>query len=117
LDILWAEFICIFNWYNPFAWLIRRAVRQNLEFIADDKVLQNGIDRKQYQYLLVKVIGNNQFSIAQKFNFSSLKKRIAMMNKMKSAGVHLLKFLFILPLVAVLLVAFRNNYEKRKTSR
>ncbi len=109
LDIIWGELLCLFNWYNPFAWLIRRSIRQNLEFIADHKVLEYGIDPKQYQYLLLKVIGNNKFSIAPKFNFSSLKKRIAMMNKMKSAGVHIVKFLFILPLVAVLLIAFRNN--------
>lgn len=113
VDIIWSELLCLVNWYNPFAWLIRRAIRQNLEFIADNQVLENGIDRKQYQYLLLKVIGNNHFSIASKFNFSSLKKRIAMMNKMKSAGVHLVKFLFILPLVAVLLVAFRNKYDKQ----
>jgi hypothetical protein len=114
LDILCGELLCLLNWYNPFAWMLRRSIRQNLEFIADNKVLENGISRKEYQYLLLKVIGNNHFSIAPKFNFSSLKKRIAMMNKMKSAGVHLVKFLFILPLVAVLLVAFRNQYEKQQ---
>lgn len=114
VDIIFCELLCLFNWYNPFAWLIRRSIRQNLEFIADNQVLENGIDRKQYQYLLLKVIGNNHFSIAPKFNFSSLKKRIAMMNKMKSAGVHLVKFLFILPMLAVLLLAFRNQYVERQ---
>ncbi len=108
VDIIWSELLCILNWYNPFAWLIRRAMRQNLEFIADNKVIADGIDKKQYQYLLLKVIGNNHFSIASQFNFTSLKKRIIMMNKIKTAKVHLLKFLFILPLLAVILVAFRN---------
>jgi beta-lactamase regulating signal transducer with metallopeptidase domain len=109
LDIILAELLCLFNWYNPFAWLIKRSIRQNLEFIADNKVLENGIGKKQYQYLLLKVIGNDQFSIAQKFNFSSLKKRIAMMNKLKSTRLHLVKFLFILPLLAVILVSFRKQ--------
>src|SRR4030095_5532705 len=39
VDIIWAEVLCILNWYNPFAWLIRASIRQNLEFIADNKVL------------------------------------------------------------------------------
>ncbi len=108
VDIIWAELLCIINWYNPFAWL-RHHIRQNLEFIADDKVVQSGIDKKQYQYLLLKVIGTPQFRIASNFNFSSLKKRIVMMNKLKSAKVHLVKFLFVLPLIAVLLVAFRSK--------
>jgi BlaR1 peptidase M56 len=109
IDILFAEFLCIINWYNPFVWLMRKAIRQNLEFIADNNVLQSGFDRKQYQYLLLKVIGVSQFSITQQFNFSSLKKRIAMMNKLKSAKVHLIKFLFALPLTAILLLAFRDK--------
>jgi len=108
-DIILGEIICMVNWFNPFAWLIRKAIRQNLEFIADNKVLDNGVDRKQYQYLLLKVIGNNHFSIAAKFNFSSLKKRIAMMNKLKSTKLNLLRFLFVLPLIAVILVSFRNE--------
>ncbi|HEY0680607.1 MAG TPA: M56 family metallopeptidase [Chitinophagaceae bacterium] len=108
-DILLSEILCVLNWYNPFAWLIRHAIRQNLEFIADQAVLNNGLDRKTYQYHLLKVIGSSQYSIANNFNFSSLKKRIAMMNRIKSARLHLVKFLFVLPLLAVLLVAFRNN--------
>jgi TonB-dependent SusC/RagA subfamily outer membrane receptor len=107
-DILWSEVVCMLNWYNPFAWLIRQAIRQNLEFIADHQVLKAGLDRRQYQYLLLKVVGVPAFAIANQFNFSSLKKRIAMMNKMRSAKVHLIKFLFVLPLVTILLLAFRS---------
>ena len=109
VDILFAEFLCMFNWYNPFAWLIRRSIRQNLEFIADNQVLANGVDRKQYQYLLLKVTGMSQFSIGSSFNFSSIKKRIAMMNKIKSARVQMIRFLFLLPLGAAMLLSFRSN--------
>ena len=109
IDVLWSEILCIINWYNPFAWMLRKAIRQNLEFIADNNIIQSGFDRKQYQFLLLKVTGVSNFSIANQFNYSSLKKRIAMMNKMKSARLNLLRFLFVLPLVAVLLLAFRKN--------
>lgn len=109
IDIIFSEVICVINWFNPFAWLVRSAIRQNLEFIADKNVLEKGVDKKQYQYLLLKVTGYNQFSIAPKFNFSSLKKRIAMMNKLKSAKVNLLRFLFILPLLAIILLSFRKE--------
>ena len=110
VDILIAELICILNWYNPFAWLIRYSIRQNLEFIADQQVLDKGVDRKGYQYHLLKVMGELRYRLANNFNFSSLKKRIVMMNKMRSAKVQLLKLLFLLPLVVVLLVAFRDRY-------
>ena len=112
IDILWGEILYLLNWYNPFAWLLKKSIRQNLEFIADNKVLENGVSKREYQYLLLKVIGNNQYSIATQFNFSSLKKRIAMMNKLKSTKVHLVKFLFLLPVIVVMLLAFRNKDEK-----
>jgi TonB-dependent SusC/RagA subfamily outer membrane receptor len=117
VDIIWGELLCLLNWYNPFAWLLKKGIRQNLEFIADRHVLEQGMDRKQYQYLLLKVVGNNHFSIANQFNFSSLKKRIAMMNKLRSARFHLVKFLFILPLLSVLLLAFRNEWKKTETGK
>lgn len=112
MDIIWGELLCLFNWYNPFAWLLKKAIRQNLEFIADHKVLEHGVDKKQYQYLLLKVIGNNHFSIANQFNFSSLKKRIAMMNKMKSAKRNLVRFLFLLPVLAIILLSFREQLSR-----
>jgi beta-lactamase regulating signal transducer with metallopeptidase domain len=114
IDILLAELFIIVNWYNPFVWLIRYAIRQNLEFIADSKVLEKGMDRKAYQYHLLKVIGHSRYKLANNFNFSSLKKRIVMMNRIRSARVHVVRFLFILPLIAVLLVSFRNKYKGNK---
>ena len=111
MDILFGELLCIVNWYNPFAWLIRYSIRQNLEFAADRQVLGSGVDKKGYQYHLLKVVGDPGYRLANNFNFSSLKKRIIMMNKIRSARLHLVKFLFILPLLGVLLVAFRNKYD------
>lgn len=108
-DILIGEMLIIINWFNPFAWLMRKAIRQNLEFIADDNVLQTGLDARQYQYLLLKVVGIPQYSITNNFNFSSLKKRIIMMNKIKTTKVHLVKFLFIVPMLGLLLIAFRQK--------
>ncbi|HXB90684.1 MAG TPA: M56 family metallopeptidase, partial [Puia sp.] len=109
VDILFAELLCILNWYNPFVWLLRHSIRQNLEFIADSKVLENGVNKKNYQYHLLKVIGEPRYRLANNFNFSSLKKRIVMMNKIRSARLHLLKLVFLLPLMAVLLLAFRGG--------
>ena len=112
IDMMVSEILVMLNWYNPFAWLIRHSIRQNLEFIADEQVIRSGIDRKQYQYMLLKVVGISQFTIGSKFNFNSLKKRISMMNRNKTASVQLLRFAAILPLVAVSLVAFRSQQGK-----
>ncbi|MFI5193740.1 MAG: M56 family metallopeptidase [Chitinophagales bacterium] len=109
IDLVIGECMSIINCYNPFAWLIRNAIRQNLEFIADKNVLDEGYDKKEYQYLLLKVIGLSQYSIANNFSLPNLKKRIIMMNKMKSASLHLTRFLFALPLLSIVLLSFRNE--------
>lgn len=114
VDILFAELLCIVCWYNPFVWLLRYSIRQNLEFIADRAVLSSGVDRKGYQYHLLKVVGEPAYRLANNFSFSSLKKRIIMMNKIRSARLHLVKFLFILPLIGVSLVAFRKKIGREE---
>ncbi|NIJ53878.1 M56 family metallopeptidase [Dyadobacter arcticus] len=109
LDVIWSELLCIVNWFNPFAWLIRHAIRQNLEFIADRKVLENHADIRQYQYLLLKVAGVPEYKIVNPFGFSSIKQRIIMMNKTKSPKFFLTLFLFTVPLLVFLLAAFRSD--------
>jgi len=109
IDNVWCEILCALNWYNPFAWLIRYAIRQNLEYIADRSVIENGVNPKQYQYLLLKVIGVPEFRIANQFSFSSLKQRIIMMNKAKTARVHLIRFLFVIPVLVFVVFTFRKN--------
>lgn len=49
-DVILYEVLLIVCWYNPFAWLMRKAVRQNLEFMTDQQVLERGADRQMYQY-------------------------------------------------------------------
>jgi hypothetical protein len=109
LDVLFAELLCILNWYNPFAWMIRHAIRQNLEFIADREVIEQGIDTKEYQYLLLKVVGYTDFRVASPFNLSPLKQRILMMNRSKTARIQLGRFLFVLPLLLVVLISFSSS--------
>lgn len=116
LDVVCAELLCIINWFNPFAWLLRHAIRQNLEFIADSKVVQHGADKTAYQYLLLNVVGGVAYPMANQFNLSPLKKRIAMLNRLPSAKAHLVRFLLVLPLAGVLLLACRDNQALVETA-
>ena len=108
IDVLIAEVVCILNWYNPFAWLMKKAIKQNLEFLADDTVLQEGADKKSYQYLLLKVTGYSPLRIVSSFKLSSLKQRIYMMNKTRTSKKHLLKLLLMMPLITFMMFAFRS---------
>ena len=110
IDIILLELVCAFCWYNPFAWLLRHAVRQNIEFYTDKQILEIGYNKRQYQQELLKVSQIPTYlEIATNFNFNHLKKRIIMMNKQNSNKMQLLKFAFIVPLFAGMTVLANNN--------
>ena len=46
LDILFAELVLIFQWFNPFAWIYRREIESNLEFLTDDQLMHNKVDKQ-----------------------------------------------------------------------
>lgn len=103
VDVLLAEMVSICCWINPFAWLLKREVRLNLEFLADRKVMEAGFATKSYQYHLLGLAYNHKYGLSNNFNFSHLKQRIIMMNKKKSnAAGHVKYALFVLPAFALL---------------
>jgi hypothetical protein len=107
LDILLGEISAIFYWFNPGIWLMKRAIRENIEFITDRKILQKGIDCKVYQYSLINVnFGAQNNAIVNHFNISTIKKRIMMMNAKKSSSLNITRYMFLVPTVIVLLLVF-----------
>lgn len=105
IDIVLAEMFVIAFWWNPLAWYIRRQIRLNLEYLADEGVLKSGCDSREYQYLLLKVSTSiNGISIINNFNVSQLKKRITMMNKERTSLIKSLKYLAVVPIGALLLI-------------
>ncbi|MXV14567.1 M56 family metallopeptidase [Hufsiella ginkgonis] len=106
-DILLAELSIVFYWFNPGVWLIKKAVKENLEFITDEKMLTRGVDRKTYQYSLLAV-GNlaPATTIATNFNLSDLKKRILMMNSRRSSRLTLGRYVLVLPVLLLITLAF-----------
>lgn len=114
-DVILAEVVSILFWFNPSSWLLRKAIKENLEFITDREVLRSGADKKAYQYSLLKVLTNaDQPALANNFNLKNLKKRIMMMNSKKSSHANLSKYILITPIITlfVLLFTISKAYEK-----
>ena len=108
-DVLFMGLVTVFQWWNPAAWLLGRELRQVHEYEADEAVLNQGVDVKQYQLLLIrKSVGNQLFSMANNFNYQSLKKRIRMMTMKKSSRWNTLRALAVVPVIALALLAFAN---------
>lgn len=125
IDVIISELVNICCWINPFAWLMKREVRLNLEFLADRKVMDAGFATKSYQYHLLGLTYSHKYGLSNNFNFSHLKQRIIMMNKKKTNGAGHIKYaLFAIPAFALLLAgniscsseATKNDDVKEKAA-
>ena len=107
IDLLVADICIFFQWFNPGIWLLKQELQNIHEYEADETVINEGIDAKDYQLLLIKkAVGTRLYSMANSFNHSKLKKRITMMLKEKSNPWARLKYLYVLPLATIAVTAF-----------
>ncbi|WP_460218382.1 M56 family metallopeptidase [Psychroserpens sp. MEBiC05023] len=113
IDTLIAQLSCIVFWFNPIVWLYKKALQQNLEFIADQKAQYISKCDKSYQTVLLKAsIPNHQIAFTNNFYTSLIKKRIVMLHKSKSNQLNQLKLIIVLPLLALFMMSFniKNIY-------
>ena len=105
LDVLLVDTLTVLQWFNPAMWMLRQDLRAIHEYEADAAVLSQGINMRQYQYLLIqKAVRACGYSVANGISHSTLKNRITMMltNK-KSTRMSWLKLLALLPIVGMTL--------------
>jgi hypothetical protein len=108
LDVLIARMYCILWWWNPFVWLYKKAIIQNLEFIADQNALAKAKDKKSYLLTLIKTsTAEKHVAITNHFYQSLIKKRIVMLHTNQSKKHHSWKYFVVLPALAF----FMLNYQ------
>ena len=109
-DVLFADLALCLWWFNPAMWLLRRELQSLHEYQADEAVISNGVNAKNYQMLLIKrAAGARLHSVANCLNHSNLKNRITMMCKKTSSRWAATKALLVLPVVAISLSAFATT--------
>jgi TonB family protein len=103
-DVLLVDLLTALQWFNPAMWMLRADLRAIHEYEADGAVLSQGINARQYQYLLItKAASIGGYSIANGISHSTLKNRITMMLQKKSPRSRFMKLLALIPIVGVAL--------------
>ena len=106
-DILLAELLIIFQWFNPLAWIYKITVTENHEFLADEAVLHRGYSSDAYQLrIIAQLFGIRSMPATHNFNQSIIQKRLKMMEKPKSSSISKLKLLLVLPAALALFYVF-----------
>jgi len=104
IDLLLVELTTVLLWFNPFAWLFERAIKQTHELLADEGVIAQGCNIGEYQAsILNQIMGAEVMGLANNFNCSITKKRMIMMTKTNSSKNGKFRFLFIIPAIAIAL--------------
>ncbi|MGX7690065.1 M56 family metallopeptidase [Flectobacillus roseus] len=107
LDVLLFEILSVIFWFNPAVWLLKRGVKENIEYQTDSLVVGSGQDKKQYQMQLLYVaMGQNSIPLSNSFNVQELKHRISMMNKKSSSNKALRRYFLLAPILLTSLTAF-----------
>lgn len=114
-DLLLLEVVRIFQWFNPFVWLLADELKAVHEYAVDEAILHTGIDAKQYQKIIVtKATRNRLQPFANHLRHGSLKQRIIMMYRKESSKSKMLKACFLLPVVCFTLACFaKPNMAKQ----
>lgn len=109
-DIILSEIFSVVFWLNPFVWLYKKAIQQNLEFIADNKAVKTSKNKVNYQKTLLKItIAPKGLALANPFFQPLIKKRIIMLNKKQSKKVNIIKYAFVLPILVVFVMQFQTK--------
>jgi len=105
-DILLIQLVKIVNWFNPFIYLLERSLKETHEYLADRSVLEQDGRTDRYKLLLLSQVFGLRPGIINFFNSSLIKNRIIMMTKKESPQYRKLRYLVLLPLIAMLTVFF-----------
>jgi TonB family protein len=112
LDIMLLEIVSIFQWFNPFLFLLKRAIKENHEFIADSGMAVSESSGSGYLKLLFREASGFEFSpITHNFSYSLLKKRMIMMKNQKSQKKLTVKLLLTVLALSVTLFACNNSSQ------
>ncbi|MBP2831777.1 hypothetical protein J8281_06205 [Aquimarina sp. U1-2] len=119
LDILCIEILQVVFWFNPLLICMKRSIKLNHEFLADQTVLKCNPSIQKYMGILVDYIGNsNQVELASPihYSYSLTKKRIVMMSQQFSKIRALARLLLLMPTLLGCVLLFTNKIVAQQST-
>ena len=117
LDILYIELFQIIFWFNPLIYILKKSIKLNHEFLADQEVIKKGVTLSKYQQMLLAFSSNAlEPQLATAINYSSIKKRFTVMKTSSSKTRIWIRSLVLLPLLAMLIYSFSSKKEVERNT-
>ena len=115
LDLIMLELLSIVQWFNPFMWMYKRSIKGIHEYLADEGLLAEGVNKSSYQDLLLsQAVGIQINELTNNFNQSLITKRFIMMTKLQSKKIARFKLLLVFPVAVVLISLFAISCKQNE---
>lgn len=112
-DKLFINMVLTVFWCNPVFWLLRRELNMIHEFIADKKAVEDSDTASFAAMILQAAYPQHQFSLANNFFYSPIKRRLTMLMKNNNPKVSYWGRVLVLPLAVVVFAAFTFKAKKQ----
>lgn len=112
-DVLLVELMKIIFWFHPLVYLYGKNIKMNHEYLADEEVLKEIDNVKDYQHKLIDHIEQTNILLASTFNYKLTQKRIIMMTiKTKKQTKLATKFFTLFVVAGILTIVACTNKEE-----
>lgn len=115
-DRIYIQILTSIFWINPFNWVIQKELVTIHEFIADEEAVGNSNIEAFAKMLLKTHYGNHFLNPAHQFFYSSIKRRLFMLNQNKKTKFSHLRRLFVLPITICVVLSFSIKTIEVKAS-
>lgn len=107
LDLLFVELVKIVLWFNPLIYLVNRSLIEMHEYLADRECLKEGVDKVNYQTLLLRNMERQMiFALTSSFNSSLTLKRIKTIKKINTSKLAHFKIILVIPVLLISFLSF-----------
>jgi TonB family protein len=122
IDLILLELFTIIQWFNPAVWMLKHSFRNVHEYLADEGVLGSGVNKSDYQKMLMyQTFGINYNFLTNSFNHSLIKRRFIMMSKVQKNKMSAVKVMLVLPvaifMTMVLSISFSPQILAQETKK
>jgi murein DD-endopeptidase MepM/ murein hydrolase activator NlpD len=111
LDVLFIELSTLVFWFNPAIWFLRKEIKTNHEFLADQSVLRQETSNNYLQILLTHISTKQIPALGSNFSYLSIKTRIKMIQKSKKNTIQKtlnISLVLLISISAISLFSFKT---------
>jgi beta-lactamase regulating signal transducer with metallopeptidase domain len=115
LDLVATELLIALLWFNPFVFFFRISIKSVHEYQVDSRILKSDIQKSHYLKIIMENLELNcrLNGLYNYFNGITIKKRIKMITKNNTSGVHIAWYLLIIPLLTFLILSFAKPIAEK----